>query len=143
MDAASQALLSYYLLTVLAAELTLLLVRSGDIVIMVKSAKQRTADEQHRIDRGLRRSFIIELILLVPASATLLILLSPLLLPSPLSDLKPSALATAIGVISYGFPLAAVRQVIIRVALNTLKEFVSLTPEQTLATTDPLDRKLR
>jgi hypothetical protein len=115
--------------TVLAAELTFITVRSEDILIVTKLSRQRTALEQTRIERGLRRSLVFELLLFVPVSAGLLIILSPIILPMQLTSLqetRSAAVHAALGVLSYGFPFATIRQIMTRIALNTLKEFSSI-----------------
>jgi hypothetical protein len=40
------------------------------------------------------------------------------------------AVYAAIGVVSYGFPYATIRRLITRVALNTLREFLELIPDE-------------
>ncbi len=116
------------LVTLMAAELIFLLVRSPDILILVKSARQRSNDEQHRIERGLARGIVVEALIFAPASAFLLILLAPFLLPDRLINISVSASYAALGVISYGFPFATIRRVVTLVALNTLSEFARLAP---------------
>jgi hypothetical protein len=119
-----------HLVTIISAEIIFLLVRSSDILIMLKSLKQRTPSEQLRIDRGLTRSVVIEGIIFVPASAVLLIFLAPLLIPTHLNNTTTPVAATdaLIGVVSYGFPFASVRRIMTVIALNTLREFANILP---------------
>jgi hypothetical protein len=120
------------LITFISAEIIFLLVRSSDVVIMCKSTKQRTKPEQLRIERGLIRSILVEGLLFVPSSAILLILLSPLLMPLRLTSAGTPAFAinALLGVISYGFPFAAVRRIVTVIALNTLREFAAIIPRE-------------
>lgn len=120
------------ILTFIGAELIFLLVRSQDFIIILKSKSQRSSLEQHQIDRGLFRGIFVEAFLFVPASAALILLISPILLPSNFlqNQSSVSAAYTLIGVASYGFPFATVKRIITRLALNTLREFVKLLPEK-------------
>lgn len=125
------ALSNPWLITVASSELFLVIVRSGEIGILAKNESQRTSEEQSQVSRGLRRSLVLESILFVPASAILALLLFP-----PLAAARfPSLFATSggvaafyagLGIISYGFPFAALRKIVTTVALNTLREFASL-----------------
>ncbi|MCX5645003.1 MAG: hypothetical protein NTZ17_10020 [Phycisphaerae bacterium] len=113
------------------AWLLFLVVRSGDITIVVKSKEERTGDEQKRVARGLLRSILLEALLFVPASATMVLLLAPLLVPERLKavTIPQVSLYAALGLISYGFPFASVRHMITRIALRTLQEFAAITQE--------------
>jgi hypothetical protein len=118
-------------LTLLAAELFFVLVRSKDITTLVKRPLQRSVHEQHRFARGLLRSVVLEMAVFVPASAALLLLISPLFVwPSVIAP-HPHAAFTLLGIASYGFPFATVKRFITRAALNTLKEFAALSPTPT------------
>src|SRR6476620_1956252 len=64
------------LITLLAAELTALLVRARDVVIVSKTDLQRTAQERERVNRGLVRSLLLEGVLFVPCSVGLISILS-------------------------------------------------------------------
>jgi hypothetical protein len=120
------------IITILSAEIVFLLVRSSDLLIWLKSIKQRTRLEQIRIDRGLGRSILIEAFVFVPSSAVLLMLLSPLLISAQLTTqgAPMSAINALIGVVSYGFPFATVRRVVTVIALNTLREFANIIPRE-------------
>lgn len=117
-------------LTFIGAELFFLIVRSRDLKTLAKRNDERTEHEQRRVARGLARSIGMEAIVFVPASAALLVLLSPLFIPPSTVPQKVYALYTLIGIGSYGFPFATVRGFVRRVALNSLKEFanISVTP---------------
>lgn len=114
--------------TFIAAELLFVIVRSADITIAAKAKKQLTKDEETSIQRGLRRSILLEALIFVPASATLVVLLAPLFITDFIKD-TPSVSATyaAMGVTSYGFPFIAIKKMVTTVALNTLREFAELT----------------
>ena len=118
-------------ITILSAELIFILARSADILIVLKSEEQRTSVERQRMKRGLFRSIVFEGLLFVPSSSALLILLSPLLLIRYSSQDAPTMAVNAlIGVVSYGFPFTAVRRIVTIVALNTLREFANIVPNQ-------------
>jgi hypothetical protein len=87
------------ILTLVSAELVFVMARSADILIISKSKSQRTELEQHQVDRGLARSIILEALLFVPASAALILLIAPLLLPDRLlrGDLPLDAVYATIG----------------------------------------------
>lgn len=124
--------------TYASAILLFLIVRSTDLIVLAKTDAQRTKDERFRVSRGLARSLFLELLIFVPASATLLLLLVPFLLPAlPLSAQRAFASHAVIGLVSYGFPFSAVRQLLTRVALNTLKEFATLQPQATSTKDEP------
>src|SRR5690349_18296327 len=120
------------IITFVAAEITFILAKSADILVIAKTQSQRTPFEQHRIKRGLKRSIIIDGILFVPSSAILALLLAPLLVPTIFKgDSVPTpAINALIGVVSYGFPFAAVRQVVTLIALNTLRAFANTLPRK-------------
>ena len=121
-----------WLATLASAEMIFLLTRSADITLLLKSRRQRTIQEKLRIDRGLGRSLVIETLLFVPASAALLLLLSPLIFRAA-SWLTPSVSSSAlIRVVSYGFPFATLKRVVTTVAMNTLKEFASIPHRESL-----------
>jgi len=113
----------------LGAELSLLLARSRDAVVLAKSHKQRTVEEAHEASHGLGRALLVEAVILVPASALLFALITPTILLGTLAErLNPTTTYALLGVASYGFPFAAVRGLVRRVALNTLREFAALGP---------------
>jgi hypothetical protein len=116
--------------TFVAAELVLVLARSRDLTVLIKSKAQRTRLEQQDVNRGLLRGLFLEALLFVPASSLLLLLLSPVVLPVTMSSSTPSTTAAyaLVGIASYGFPFAAIKRAITRIAANTLREFVTLVP---------------
>ena len=121
--------------TFISAELVLLLTRSRDIMALTKSRRQRTHLEQHEINRGLARAILLEALLFVPASCLLLVLISPLVLPSSFFANPQNAVASSslLGIASYGFPFATVKRLITRLALATLREFADLLPSEVQA----------
>lgn len=112
-----------WLFTFLSAELFLLLVRSNDLKILVKRNGQRSPHEKRKASRGLLRSLVLEATLLVPASATLLLLIAPIVIRPELFDRPVYA---GLGLVSYGFPFATVRTLVTRAAMNTLREFATI-----------------
>jgi hypothetical protein len=109
------------------AELFFLLTRAPDFIALAKADHQRTARETQRIRRGSLRSITLEMLIFVPASATLLLLILPLVLRG---RILPAAAYAALGTASYGFPFAALRTIVTRSALNTLKEFAAIVPQE-------------
>ncbi len=123
------ALWQFAPITLLSAELLFFLVRNKEIMVVLKTAAQRTKIEQLQVNRGLVRSLLLEILLFVPASAALmLILIRPFILPHISSD-KDVILAThgLMGVTSYGFPFGTVRAVMTRLSLKLLTEFAAVT----------------
>jgi len=104
--------------------------RSRDIQIALKAKRHLTPEESKRINRGLKRTIILECIVFVPVSTTLLLFLTPLLTPTKIQSWLSTqydsrrariALYVLLGLISYGFPFAAVRGVVTNVALRIIK----------------------
>lgn len=77
---------------------------------------------------GLRRALVLEAIVFVPASVGLFLLTVFPAIEGALLELKADLLFwySIGGLISYGFPFAAVRQIITRIALRTLRDFASI-----------------
>lgn len=118
--------------SLVAAELLLILVRTREIIIIAKSASQRTAKEQAEIGRGLARSLVLEAVLFVPVSVLLLFLtVRPILVDSGffrnIAVTRPLSFDALIGSISYGFPFAVIRRIVTTVALQTLKNFAEIS----------------
>src|SRR5262245_57798132 len=122
------------LFALLGAWLFALLFKGKDIVALAKKDPQRTPEERKKVKAGLLRSLLIEFCILVQASTTLILLVLPLILQATAkSAWIDEALVKSVdmrrgfyvsmGMISYNFPFAAVRQVATRIALNTIKEF--------------------
>jgi hypothetical protein len=105
------------------AQLLFLIVRSQDIIIALKPKHARTQVEEHRMQHGLLRSLLLEMFVFTPASATLVLLTVAPFLPSELTQDHPVAVYAVLGCSSYGFPFAAVRALVTRIALKTLQEF--------------------
>jgi len=114
--------------TFVAAELVLVLARSRELTVIIKSKAQRTRLEQHDVNGGLHRRLFLEALLFIPASSLLLLLPARVVLPATMSSRTPSTTAAyaLIGIASYGFPFAAIQRAITRIALNTLRELVTL-----------------
>jgi len=111
------------------AWLLCLVVKSADITTLVKAKSQRTLGEQKRVARGLLRSILLEFLVFVPASATIVLLLAPVLVPkrAMLSSIPRVSVYAALGLSSYGFPFAGIRHLIRRMALVTLQEFATIS----------------
>ncbi len=129
------------LISLCTAELFVFLVRNREIQVIFKKAKQRTVPERYQVEHGLVRSLILEFILFVPASVTLVyVVLRPFLenifaniLLVKSGDVR-IAFYGVLGIVSYGFPFATIRRIITSVALNTLKNFAQIVIEH-----DPAD----
>lgn len=116
-----------------SAELVFVLVRSRDIQTLFKRPTQRSTKEQYQIGRGLGRSLVLEFLVFVPVSAVLVLLVAPLALPEDLlspGGSRVSATYAALGIASYGFPFVTIRRAVTRIALNTLKEFAEIVPDE-------------
>ena len=118
------------IITLLSAELLFLIIRSNDLVIIVKKRIQRLETEQQRVNNGLCRSIIFEALVIVPASSFLVYLISPLIIPQSFLVENPVATYALIGVVSVGFPFVAIKELVKRVALNTLREFSGLREDR-------------
>jgi hypothetical protein len=115
----------------LCAELLLVLARSNQLQALAKPESQRTASERLDIKRGVGRSILLEAAVFVPTSVVLVyITVRPILLLNETirvtTALNPSLALSfygSLGLTSYGFPFGAMKRVMTRIALNTLKEF--------------------
>jgi hypothetical protein len=121
-----------WVMVYLSAVLSCILVRNQDITIALKREGQRTSEEQKRVKRGLGRSILLELLLFVPVSVTLVLFaVAPILewaLASNFSPLRNKiTLNTLLGIASYGFPFATLRAIITKIALQTLSKYALLT----------------
>jgi hypothetical protein len=110
------------------------LVRSREILVLVKPDSQRTALERSEVRRGLARAVVFELLLFVPLSTALAVLILPPLVFQQ-QRIKTFVLTShennisfeaVLGVLSYNFPFAALRRFVTRIALRTLQEFVAV-----------------
>jgi hypothetical protein len=117
-----------FIITLFCAELFFLLVRSSDITILAKKKEQRTKEEELRVNQGLRRGILLESLFFVPASAILFRLtIFPLIGNKILQINSDINLWYAImGIAGYGFPFAAIKNFITKLALKTLKEFAEI-----------------
>lgn len=106
------------LATLVSAWLFFLVMNAGDLKTLVKQEDQRTQEEQLQIKRGLFRILCLEILVLVPASAGLLVLIMPFLTQTvdALAALAAGtqrervALHALVGIVSYGFPFGALRE---------------------------------
>lgn len=122
------------LFALLGAWLFALLFKGKDIIALAKNDTQRTSDEKKRAKTGLFRSLLIEFLIFVPASTALILLILPFLsrifaqstslerILAESFEIRGS-FYVIVGVLSYNFPFAAVRQIATRIALNTIKDF--------------------
>jgi hypothetical protein len=122
--------LQLWAVTLLCAELFLVIVRTAEINVLVRSSHQRTPDERKRISGGLGRSFLLEVLLFVPVSVLLVLITIPPLVVDQMGATASSARLLSVygllGIASYGFPFATVRRLVTRIALTTLREFASI-----------------
>lgn len=114
----------------------MVLVRQREILVMCKKSGQRTKLERYQVERGLRRSVLLEVALFVPVSVTLvqLIVRPPLFdkgLVKSFAANYPVSFCALLGTISYGFPFAALRRFVTKVALETLKKFAETAIQST------------
>ena len=114
-----------------SAELLVLILRSKDILVLVKTRQQRTPTEQKEVDRGLMRSIILEMLLFVPASVLLFSLICrPYALTfsriRSLAAISNHAFDGLLGIMSYVFPFATFRKLATELALRTLRNFAEI-----------------
>ncbi|HXX22036.1 MAG TPA: hypothetical protein VEO19_02670 [Terriglobia bacterium] len=103
-----------------SAGLFFLIMNHRELKALVKQLDQRTNLEKSQVESGLARTLALEFFLLVPASVALVVLMLPLILrmpyAGPLNTLARGpvedrlALRTVLGIASYGFPFAALRE---------------------------------
>jgi hypothetical protein len=99
--------------------------RGIDIPRKKSGAKIRDPTTNRRLG-----SLFLEILPFVPAGVVLALLILPPFLTAKypwLNSLPANRIAfyAGLGTISYGFPFAAIRHAVTRVALNTLREFVN------------------
>ena len=123
-----------FIISFICAELFLCISRSQKITIVCKKRTQRTEKENSQVRNGLRRSLLLEVFLFVPASVLLfLLVIFPLIvhkLPQIKVELPWYVPYGMVGVAAYGFPFIAIRQIIKRIALVTLREFATITLDE-------------
>lgn len=132
-DAFQNILSNYPLIaSFLCAELFFLLAKSSDIIRICKSDSQRTEKERLQIKHGLRKSLLLEVFIFVPASVILFRLIIFPLIYDRLLLIKQDVIFwySFIGIVAYGFPFAAIREFIKRMALKTLREFADISIEK-------------
>lgn len=139
-----------FLFTLLGAWLFALLFKGRELIALGKKESQRTSEEKKKVGEGLFRALLIEFFLLVPASAVLILIILPFLsrilgfsdsianVTSKSAEMRHGFYAL-VGMVSYNFPFATVREIATRVALNTLKEFAELKNNRETST--PSDKK--
>jgi hypothetical protein len=123
------------LVTFGTAELFLVLTRSTKLIALIKRPEQRSAFEQKEVARGLARSLFAEFTLFVPSSVALAVLILPPLIPylGHVSSLDPALQISRyglLGIVSYGFPFAALRAIVRHLALRTLAEFSTIAHKE-------------
>lgn len=122
-------LMQTWAITVLCAELFLILARTNEIKALFKNRGQNTRED--RIIGDLRTSLVLELLLFVPASALLVLVTLPPMLwirfKPPTDQSLLFSIYGLLGITSYGFPFAAIRRLVTRIALGTLREFATIT----------------
>jgi hypothetical protein len=130
------------------AELYLIIARSQEITILAKKKAQRKPTEQEQVDRGLFRSLLMESLLFVPCSVGLLMLII-----LPLMMLHPSihrgafipslTVYGSLGLISYQFPFAVIKRVVLRLAYKTLVEFKEIADKEFVIETQEWEHSMK
>lgn len=114
----------------ISAECAFVVLNYSQLQIVFKSVAQRTDAERERMARGLLRGLVVEAVLFVPASATLLFLLVPILpwVAVSWADTTPRNISrlAALGMVSYPLPLVAIRRMVVRMALKSLRAFIAI-----------------
>ena len=112
----------------LTAEVLLVLSRARDITIIAKKKSQRTDPERDKIDLGLARAILLEIVIFVPFSAALVLwVVAPFIQPAWIGrEAHDHVFYGLLGLASYGFPFTAIRRFIIRVTVNVMKEALRL-----------------
>lgn len=118
------------LVTLVCAELFLVLARYREINVLAKKRCQRTSAEQRELGRGLGRALLLDFMVFLPASVVLVwITIRPWFTQFSIVSLATAGSAYLpdawLGIISYVFPFATVRWVITRIALHRLNEFAT------------------
>jgi len=94
--------------------------------------------EQKQRQRGLGRSVLLEALLFVPTSVLLVLLtVAPFLVigfTGTISAVGELPFYGLLGLASYGFPFAAVRRLVTKAALNTLREFAAIAHKESVET---------
>lgn len=127
----STAWLSSTVTALLCAEGLLILSNADSIKVFIKKPNQRTEGETKRMQRGLVREFWIAVLLFVPVSVALgMNVVRPILLKTSLvSDGSVDAL---VGLVSYGFPYAAVKTITLMAITQFLKQAAAVADKNVL-----------
>src|SRR5271165_3956691 len=105
-------------ISLVCAELFMVLTRTREITILLKADSQRMPRERQEVARGLGRALVLEGVIYLPASVSLvLIIVRPLVLLLPFAGpfsrgTAGYALSGLLGLLSYQFPFAAVRRIV-------------------------------
>ena len=112
-----------FLLSLLVSEGVLLLAKNKDLKILFKNHEQRTAQEKKYIKQGLKKSLIVD-ILLIPISLFILYFLVFIPLREKIYGISQNVLFShsVLGLIAYGFPFATVKKLVQEITLSTLKK---------------------
>lgn len=121
----------------ISAELFFVLFQSKNLLIWAKHGTQRSEFEQKQIDNGLVRSILLEMFVFVPTSALLMLMISPVFNFAKSRAGTDFAFYSILGIVSYGFPFAAIRQYVTRIALKALQEFANIIRESDSETQTP------
>lgn len=108
--------------TLFGALINALLNRRSDILTLTKDPTHRTVKEKRAIRRGLRRELILEFFLFTPASACLLFCLGPTVFHwCTKYTMHLNAEYILLGILSYGFPLMTVKEMLQKHLVHRLK----------------------
>lgn len=126
------------LATLASAEFLAILARSKDLQVLAMRRSQRSTHEQARVNRGLARAVLLELMGFVPVSVALsLLTLRPLMFANFQTWLASTdgivALHALLGVASYGFPYASLRAAIVKIAVETVERQKLAVPADRVA----------
>jgi hypothetical protein len=124
----------------ISAELLLVLTRSRELTLLLKADAQRTEFEKAQVAGGLLRALLIEAFVFVPVSVGLMNLCIAPFIPWARIGREPPGRAdfALLGLISYGFPFATVRQIVTRMAIKTILEAAELLGGQQPAAPAPI-----
>ena len=111
------------LLSILCGELYFLIFNQQRVKTIVKTTAQRTKEENSQIKRGLRRSLILEALIFVPLTIVLFYFTVFPLVLSKLIQIHPDITVwyAVMGIIAYNFPFVILKEVIIRIAKESIK----------------------
>lgn len=112
-----------YLLALISGFLFAIIANTNEIKIIIKNNKQRTKEERDRINCGLIRTTIFELLIIMPTSVTLFWIAIFSFSKPRLLDINAdiSIWAALSGIASYGFPFAITKKLISHLAIQTIR----------------------